>query len=96
MLGELMGIMRKRKTERSAMTKTVFYLNDNADDLNHRYFAITVNVSECGACIYTDRPISKGDVFLLESRLWPETREARAVWSKQLGDSLFEAGISLC
>lgn len=91
-----MGHSKKRNGDREDRSQVIFYLDGIKSTYNKKFFAISVNVSDCGACIFTDRHIEKGDVFLLESRLWKNTRSARAVWAKKLGETLFEAGLSLC
>jgi len=82
-----------RKGQRSEQAQVVFYKDGARDE---SFFAITVNVSDCGVCIFTDRPLEKGEVFLVESALWKKARSATAVWANRLGDTLFEAGLSLC
>jgi len=78
------------------MSQVVFYLRGEEGDLDERFFAVTVNISENGLCVFTDRPVSMGDVYLVQSSLWSSVKSARAIWSNRLGDSLFEAGFSLC
>jgi len=85
----------KRQEQREALSRAVFYYHEE-EGHDERYFAVTVNTSKCGACIFTDRPIEEGEVILVESGLWTSVRSAKIVWTNRLGDSLIEAGLSLC
>jgi len=87
---------QRRTKQRDDMSQVVFYLRGEEGSLDERFFAVTVNVSDNGLCVFTDRPVSKGEVYLVRSNLWPSVKSAKAVWSNKLGDSLFETGFSLC
>jgi len=85
-----------RKNTRLEKSQPVFFLEGRRNPNEDRFFAVTVNVSDCGVCIFTDKPLKEGDVFLVESGLWKNARAAKAIWSKRLGETLFEAGLALC
>jgi hypothetical protein len=92
----LMGYWKFRRDKRAEKSKAVFYVSKNGNLFDESFFAVAVNVSECGVCILTDRPVEKGEVFLLESGLWTKARQAKAVWTNCIGNALYEAGFALC
>lgn len=55
---------------------------------------VTVNVSDCGVGLYTDRPLDFNASFLIYSeRLWPLPRRGTVRWCRRLAPGLYRAGM---
>jgi hypothetical protein len=60
------------------------------------YWAVSADVSKHGLRLYTNRPITEGKQYKLQSNfIWRSERKAKAVWSKKVSDSVYMAGFSL-
>jgi hypothetical protein len=57
---------------------------------------MTANVSENGACLYTQRRYRKGEVLNVCSKAFGSVlREAVVCWSRQVSDGVYKIGIAL-
>jgi hypothetical protein len=87
----------ERRDRRIPLSRPVFFASEDVSMYDFRYHAISVNVSKCGMCIFTDRPIDEGqEISFVSKYLWPDEKSGRAVWSQRLSDNLFKTGFAFC
>ena len=83
----------KRQDTRKEVVRPIYFQGDS----NSENFAFSVNVSECGLCMITNKDISIGDAITLYSRFfWGEPQRAMAVWTEEVNDKTRKIGLSLC
>jgi len=82
-----------RKENRQQLVRPVYFQGE-AD--NSR-FAFTMNYSDCGLCIITNKSVSTGETVKFQSRyFWDEPREAIVVWKKEVNYNITRVGLALC
>jgi len=88
-----MNTEHSRTEDRTPLIRSV-YLRKNGGTTGVAY---TLNVSNCGTCLITTKPIRPGETFQLYSRhLWLNPIKALAVWSRKMDDKIQKVGFSLC
>lgn len=82
----------ERREKRTAIVKPVYFEGEDAA----RDFAISVNSSRSGICIITSLDVIPGQEMTVHSKfLWPDPREATAVWSSRLSPRVSRIGFAL-
>jgi hypothetical protein len=85
---------QKRKEERVARSAAVAFSKGQAVS-GRAPWAVSVNVSASGLCLYTNIPVIRGEEYRLTSdTLWFSPRLARTAWSTKIGDEIYKAGLS--
>ncbi len=57
--------------------------------------AISANISDIGICIYTFKPLEKGQDIVFKNTLPVPHRKATVKWVKQINRSVYKAGVLL-
>ena len=55
--------------------------------------AISSNISDSGACIYTFKPLKEGEELLFKSNLLVPYHKATVRWVKQCNRSIYRVGV---
>ena len=55
--------------------------------------AISANISDAGACLYTFKPLKKGEGLLFKSNLPVPYHKATVRWVKQCSQSIYRVGV---
>jgi len=84
---------RDRQEYRTKVAKQLHVLEE---DKGH-YTAVTVDVSDCGVCMVTNRDVSPGQrVRIYSEDLWPVPVNAKAVWRSHLACETCRVGLTIC
>lgn len=60
-------------------------------------FAISVNVSNCGLCLITNRFFSPGDkVEIASKHIWDGPKTAVVVWARSIHNRVMQFGLDFC
>ena len=82
-----------RREERKEVVRPVYFFGEK----HAPRFAFSVNLSSCGLCIITNRPITLGEKVRLHTRFfWDEPRDAMTVWVKEINYKTYKVGMELC
>jgi len=86
-------MQRDRQEDRKKLAKQLYVLGD---DRGH-YTAVTVDISDCGVCMVTNRDVRPGQTVRIYSEdLWPVPVKARAVWRSHLACETSRVGLVIC
>ena len=86
----------RRIEERVPLTASFFYSPAFEAYKDVRFWGITLNTSPSGLCAYISHPLEDGFCIKVQSKsLWDKPHDARVVWCREMGPSLFKVGLSL-
>ena len=84
---------KDRQEDRTKVAKELHVLGE---DRGH-YTAVTVDVSDCGVCMVTNRNVTPGQMVRIYSEeLWPVPVKAKAVWKAHLACETSRVGLAIC
>lgn len=82
----------KRRHERTTLSRPLYFRNMQG----HQGFAYSLNISDCGACILTNRAIEEGQSCILYfPNAWEHPAKAHAIWTARASQRLFRVGLSI-
>lgn len=90
----------ERSENRSCVVTSVYKSPLGSCDVQKgiEFLGTTFNASSSGVGIYTERPMTKGDVIfnVCSDALWDYPRNAVVRWCAKVGDGIYRTGLSLC
>ncbi len=91
------AVYETRRTEkRDRLNASVYYSPLPERNVNGRLWGITVDVSNSGLSIFTDRFVREGFTYKVQSKdLWDDCRTYRLIWCKEVRADLYRSGLSI-
>ncbi len=57
---------------------------------------ITLNISDCGICFYTQSCLEEGMPVIITSKaIWDEPRQGMVKWCRKITEELYRVGVTL-